>query len=291
MRYQFVSAAILASISSVFAQTAGFDAISVPTSGQVVSVGDVLDITWAPNSVSGTVTIKLLEGASPATLNYDPVVVATSVNNLDGSYKWTVPASVGSFATYGIAIFLDSDVNTFQWSFPFVIKSAASSSSSVIVSTTAPSSVVTSATTEPHAALSSSTSSAFSSISGIPGGCNPAHPGSCPSSSTSAVFSSNSGIPGGCNPAHPGSCPSSYFSTVTTATATPAPVPTAAPATNGTASNGTYTAPSGSNVTLSSGASATKTGSGVVVATGAASAKVATGSFALLGGLFAAFVL
>ncbi|KAF5878504.1 putative gpi anchored serine-threonine rich protein [Botrytis fragariae] len=274
MRYQFVSAAILASISSVFAQTAGFDAISVPTNGQVVSVGDVLDITWAPNSVSGTVTIKLLEGASPATLNYDPVVVATSVNNLDGSYKWTVPASVGSFATYGIAIFLDSDVNTFQWSFPFVINAAASSSSSVIVSTTASSSVVAStsavtsvvasATTEPHAALSSSTSSVFSSISGIPGGCNPAHPGSCPSS---------------------------YFSTVTTATATPAPVPTAAPATNGTASNGTWTAPSGSNVTLSSSASATKTGSGVVTATGAASAKVATGSFALLGGLFAAFML
>ncbi|KAF7923543.1 hypothetical protein BELL_0002g00520 [Botrytis elliptica] len=277
MRYQFVSAAILASISSVFAQTPGFDAISVPTNGQVVSVGGVLDITWAPNSVAGTVTIKLLEGSSPATLNYDPVVIATSVNNLDGSYKWTVPASVGSFATYGIAIFLDSDVNTFQWSFPFVINAAASSSSSVIVSTTASSSVVAptssavvtsvvaSATTEPHAALSSSTSSVFSSISGIPGGCNPAHPGSCPSS---------------------------YFSTVTTATATPARVPTAAPATNGTATNGTWTAPSGSNVTLSSGASATKTGSGgVVVATGAASAKVATGSFALLGGLFAAFML
>lgn len=86
MRYQFVSAAILASISSVFAQTAGFDAISVPTNGQVVQVGDVLDITWAPNSVSGTVTIKLLEGASPATLNYDPVVVASELQFL--SMHW-----------------------------------------------------------------------------------------------------------------------------------------------------------------------------------------------------------
>ncbi|KAF6827079.1 hypothetical protein CMUS01_09168 [Colletotrichum musicola] len=36
---------------------------------------------------------------------------------------------------------------------------------------------------------------------GIPGGCNPAHPGSCPTPSADA------GIPGGCNPAHPGSCP------------------------------------------------------------------------------------
>ncbi|KAF7949876.1 uncharacterized protein EAE97_003385 [Botrytis byssoidea] len=284
MRYQFVSAAILASISSVFAQTAGFDAISVPTNGQVVSVGDVLDITWAPNSVSGTVTIKLLEGSSPATLNYDPVVVATSINNLDGSYKWTVPASVGSFATYGIAIFLDSDVNTFQWSFPFVINAATPSSSSVIVSTTASSSVVA-----PTTASSSVVAPTSAVTSVVASATTESH--AALSSSTSSVFSSISGIPGGCNPAHEGSCPSSYFSTVTTATATPAPVPTAAPATNGTATNGTWTSPSGSNVTLSSGASATKTGSGVVIATGAATAKVATGSFALLGGLFAAFML
>lgn len=57
----------------------------------------------------------------------------------------------------------------------------------------------------------------------IPGGCNPAHPGSCPSSNftygtekptstqTQPAFTSIAGIPGGCNPAHPGSCPSSYF--------------------------------------------------------------------------------
>ncbi|KPM41843.1 hypothetical protein AK830_g4699 [Neonectria ditissima] len=73
---------------------------------------------------------------------------------------------------------------------------------------------------------------------GIPGGCNPAHPGSCPSSyftyttevpeSTASApeFTSVSGIPGGCNPAHPGSCPSSYFTYTTdvpesTATAAP----------------------------------------------------------------------
>ncbi|TEA11469.1 hypothetical protein C8034_v007428 [Colletotrichum sidae] len=52
---------------------------------------------------------------------------------------------------------------------------------------------------------------------GIPGGCNPAHPGSCPSSyftyptasaSAGPEFTPIPGIPGGCNPAHPGSCPS-----------------------------------------------------------------------------------
>lgn len=76
MRYQFVSIAILASISSVFAQTPGFDAISIPTNGQVVKVGDVLDITWAPTTF-GNVSIRLLEGATPATLNYDPVIIAS----------------------------------------------------------------------------------------------------------------------------------------------------------------------------------------------------------------------
>ncbi|KAF4962508.1 hypothetical protein FSARC_9431 [Fusarium sarcochroum] len=63
----------------------------------------------------------------------------------------------------------------------------------------------------------------FTSIPGIPGGCNPAHPGSCPSSyftytkTASQTFTSISGIPGGCNPAHPGSCPSSYITSTKTA--------------------------------------------------------------------------
>lgn len=56
----------------------------------------------------------------------------------------------------------------------------------------------------------------------IPGGCNPAHPGSCPSSyfdtTSTAVhtFASIPGIPGGGNPAHPGSFPTAYTHTNTT---------------------------------------------------------------------------
>ncbi|CAN9418242.1 unnamed protein product [Alternaria sp. RS040] len=76
------------------------------------------------------------------------------------------------------------------------------------------------------AALPKSTSAATPVASSIPGGCNPAHPGSCPSSyfdtttaAPAATFTSISGIPGGCNPAHPGSCPSSYFDTTTAAPA------------------------------------------------------------------------
>ncbi|CAO2649976.1 Nn.00g012680.m01.CDS01 [Neocucurbitaria sp. VM-36] len=49
----------------------------------------------------------------------------------------------------------------------------------------------------------------------IPGGCNPAHPGSCPSSYFDTIpVPASTSIPGGCNPAHPGSCPSSYFATI-----------------------------------------------------------------------------
>lgn len=77
MRYSYVSAAILAFAPAVFAQVPGFDAIYVPAEDQVVKVGEVLNIKWDPNSVAGTVKISLLEGATPATLNYDPVLIAS----------------------------------------------------------------------------------------------------------------------------------------------------------------------------------------------------------------------
>ncbi|EWG38404.1 hypothetical protein FVEG_01622 [Fusarium verticillioides 7600] len=76
----------------------------------------------------------------------------------------------------------------------------------------------------------------FTSIPGIPGGCNPAHPGSCPSSyftktytAPAQTFTSISGIPGGCNPAHPGSCPSSYFTYPIASKTSVLPVPVPAP--------------------------------------------------------------
>jgi hypothetical protein len=64
-------------------------------------------------------------------------------------------------------------------------------------------------TTESRTPYSSAVAPSPSSIFGIPGGCNPAHPGSCPSSyfQTTVVTPTPTSIPGGCNPAHPGSCP------------------------------------------------------------------------------------
>lgn len=69
MRYSFISTAILALTSSVFAQTANFDSITVPTQDQVVAAGSTLDITWEPSTVyNGPITIQLLQGATPSTL-------------------------------------------------------------------------------------------------------------------------------------------------------------------------------------------------------------------------------
>jgi hypothetical protein len=75
MRYSFISAAILALSSSVFAQTSGFDAISSPIQDQNVPAGTSLDIVWQPSTnYTGTVTITLLEGATPSTLALGPVL-------------------------------------------------------------------------------------------------------------------------------------------------------------------------------------------------------------------------
>ncbi|KAG0650663.1 hypothetical protein D0Z07_2535 [Hyphodiscus hymeniophilus] len=132
MRHSFISAAFVALISSVSAQTAGFDAISAPTQDQNIPAGSSFDIIWEPNGVTGTITIKLLQGATPSTLQVGPVVAA-SIDNTAGKYTYAVP-SVSSFATYGFEIVLDSTASeaspTFQYSNPFHIVGGSSSASS-----------------------------------------------------------------------------------------------------------------------------------------------------------------
>jgi len=78
MRYSFISAAILALSSSILAQTSGFDAISSPTLDQNVPAGTSLDIVWQPSTdYTGTITITLLEGATPNTLSLGAVVAGS----------------------------------------------------------------------------------------------------------------------------------------------------------------------------------------------------------------------
>ncbi|KAF5531379.1 hypothetical protein FPHYL_13937 [Fusarium phyllophilum] len=79
----------------------------------------------------------------------------------------------------------------------------------------------------------------FTPVPGIPGGCNPAHPGSCPPpyhTGLPPTFTPIPIVPGGCSPAHPELCVSAHVTYTATSAATHPyfPVPT----------NGTQLAPS-----------------------------------------------
>jgi hypothetical protein len=74
MHYSLISAALVALVSSVVAQTAGFDTITSPTLDQDIPAGSSFDIVWEPESVDGTVTITLLQGATNSTLEAGPVI-------------------------------------------------------------------------------------------------------------------------------------------------------------------------------------------------------------------------
>lgn len=72
-----VSAAILAFAATAFAQstTPGFDAISAPVTDENVPAGADYTIVWAPTSFTDeTVTLSLLGGASPSTLDILSVI-------------------------------------------------------------------------------------------------------------------------------------------------------------------------------------------------------------------------
>lgn len=52
------------------AQTSGFDEISSPTQDQDVAAGSILNIIWSlSSSYTGTISLVLLQGATPATLS------------------------------------------------------------------------------------------------------------------------------------------------------------------------------------------------------------------------------
>lgn len=76
---KFSVVAVLAAASSAVAQlppTAGFDAISKPTEGQVLTAGEPFEIEWMPNGLAGTVSIKLIQGAAANALMTGPTVAS-----------------------------------------------------------------------------------------------------------------------------------------------------------------------------------------------------------------------
>lgn len=137
------AATLLALVSAVSAQTAGFDAITKPTKDEAVAACSTYTVTWDyTTAYPGTVSIQLLEGASPTTLQLG-AVIASGVDNSAGQYSWAVDCSLGADATYGLKITWDSDSTgaTFQYSNPFQItksSTSSSSSSTAVAATTAP---------------------------------------------------------------------------------------------------------------------------------------------------------
>lgn len=79
MKVTITAATLLAWVSAALAQTAGFDAITVPVKDESVPAGSTYTVKWDYSAdYAGTVSIQLLQGADPTTLQLGPVVASTS---------------------------------------------------------------------------------------------------------------------------------------------------------------------------------------------------------------------
>ncbi|KAK3898329.1 Ser-Thr-rich glycosyl-phosphatidyl-inositol-anchored membrane family-domain-containing protein [Staphylotrichum tortipilum] len=168
---RFSIAAVLAFAASALAAdpTPGFNAITKPTKNEDVPAGSTYDIVWLPSAEHpGAIKIGLLGGATPATLNVLDTI-ATGIDASEGTYSWAVPSTLGSLATYGIIITLESDKDIFQYSFPFHITSGSGSTAS---------------------ASGSASGTASGSVSSTTGGSKPSTTGGAKTSSSSSVANS-----------------------------------------------------------------------------------------------------
>lgn len=122
MRFTAAASAILAFAVSALAQTADFNPIYKPESGSTVEAGSTVEITWeAPAKyASGTVSIHLIGGATQNTQE-KIADIASGVDNSANSYSWTVDASLGDKAVYGLVFTWEADTSIFQYSNPFHI--------------------------------------------------------------------------------------------------------------------------------------------------------------------------
>lgn len=251
MRFSIISA-VCAFAATAYAQTAGFDALSIPTQDQKVAAGSTLDITWEPTAAynKDTVTITLLQGSTPSTLSAGPIV-ASSIASSAGKFSWTIPSDIGSFATYGFQLTLDSDTKIFQYSFPFHITGASSSSAT----SSATGSITSAASTK---TLTLSTGTAYTPIP--------------TSSSISSSANSTTVV-------------KTSYSASTLAT-----VSSVKPTGNSTLTYVSPTATAATTTSAKTG-SATTTSSPAAATTNAAAANIAQGSLALFGGLVLALAL
>ncbi|CAG8950523.1 hypothetical protein HYFRA_00007020 [Hymenoscyphus fraxineus] len=268
MRFSSAIVALVAFASSAIAQeaTAGFNPITVPARDQTLQAGSSFDITWIPSGASSdaTISITLMQGETPSTLQLADVVAA-GVPSAQGKYTWTVPAS--NFKTYGFKLTLDSQPTTFQYSNPFHI--AASEKAPVAA---------------PPAAAPST-----SAAPSTPAAAAPQYV--APTTSVKPTVTAKAEAPANTTaPAVEKPAPAANNNGAAKPTVIPAGNGTtpAGPAGNATASGILSVRPTPTGAP--GGASTPSTG-GATTAQSGAVAKVATGSFGLLAGLVMAFAL
>jgi hypothetical protein len=128
MQFTMSVAAFVAMASSVLAQTVGFDSVHTPENNAVVPAGQVFEVTWtAPEKYADeTVSIQLIGGATQGSQQVLSDL-ASGIPNTDQVYLWTVDASLGAHAVYGLKVILDSDPSVYQFSMPFQIEGEAES--------------------------------------------------------------------------------------------------------------------------------------------------------------------
>ncbi|GAB5589310.1 hypothetical protein Unana1_04210 [Umbelopsis nana] len=108
-------------VATVTAQTAPYY-ITSPIQGTTYKAGQSAEIDWL-NGNSESITISLLNGPTPQTQSILSVI-ASNVNGADGSYTWTVPASVAVSSTYSIQIKYGG--GNYSYSSPFSITGGSS---------------------------------------------------------------------------------------------------------------------------------------------------------------------
>ncbi|PMD17217.1 hypothetical protein NA56DRAFT_692130 [Hyaloscypha hepaticicola] len=125
----------IAFATAALAQTPGFDVFSSPNSQSSWKVGDVLPIAWTPSMPAGKITLTLIGGSSSS--NLAPVlVIAQSIDSTPGTFSWPIPPNIGTFASYGVNLTLDSG-SDFQYSSQFYITGGSSNPASYTATGTA----------------------------------------------------------------------------------------------------------------------------------------------------------
>ncbi|KKY38813.1 putative gpi anchored serine-threonine rich protein [Diaporthe ampelina] len=292
MRVTITAATLLAWVSAALAQTAGFDAITVPTKDESVPAGSTYTVKWDYSAdYAGTISIQLLQGADSTTLQLGPVV-ASGIDNAAGSYAWAVDSTLGAEATYGLKITYDSNPEVFQYSFPFHISKAAASSSAAAAAapatTDAPAAEVPANQANVESTVYSTELVTITSCAATVTDC-PAR-STVVSSTLKPITTGGAPVPSGSAP----SAPAPVASAPSSAPVAPQPQTTLTPAypvgnsTTPGGAIGTVTLKTSSSVAAGTGSIPAATATGSVPVTASGAGRIAAGSVALVAGVMAA---